>query len=100
SPGPDYDFGSGPNLFTIKDHGKSRLMVGAGAKSGIYWALDATTGEIVWSAAAGPGSTLGGIEWGTATDGKRIYIAEENFDGKPYQLPSGETITSGSWAAL
>jgi len=30
-------------------------MVGAGAKSGIYWALDAATGEVRWSAALGPG---------------------------------------------
>jgi polyvinyl alcohol dehydrogenase (cytochrome) len=101
TPGPDYDFGSGPNLFTVNDgKGGKTLWVGAGAKSGTYWALDAATGEIKWSANAGPGSTLGGIEWGTATDGKRIYVAEENFDGDPYTLPSGETITSGSWAAL
>jgi polyvinyl alcohol dehydrogenase (cytochrome) len=101
NPGPDYDFGSGPNLFTIKNsRGKSQLVVGAGQKSGQYWALDAATGQILWSQAAGPGSTLGGIEWGPATDGKRIYIAEENFNGTPYTLPSGATITSGSWAAI
>ena len=100
SPGPDYDFGSGPNLFTIKDKGKSRLVVGAGQKSGQYWALDAATGQILWSQAAGPGSTLGGIEWGPATDGKRIYVAEENFNGTPYQLPSGQTTDHGSWAAI
>jgi polyvinyl alcohol dehydrogenase (cytochrome) len=75
-------------------------MVGAGQKSGEYWALDAATGQIRWSQAAGPGSTLGGIEWGPATDGKRIYVAEENFNGVEYQLPSGEKITSGSWAAI
>jgi polyvinyl alcohol dehydrogenase (cytochrome) len=100
-PGPDYDFGSGPNLFTIMNaKGKRQLVVGAGQKSGQYWALDAATGTILWSQAAGPGSTLGGIEWGPATDGKRIYVAEENFFGIPYTLPSGETITSGSWAAI
>ena len=48
---------------------------------------------------AGPGSTLGGIEWGTATDGKRIYIAEANFDrrgisGQP------QPAARGSFAAL
>jgi len=101
NPGPDYDFGSGPNLFTIKNpNGVKQLVVGAGQKSGQYWALDAATGRILWSAAAGPGSTLGGIEWGPATDGKRIYVAEENFFGIPYPIPSGPTITSGSWAAL
>jgi polyvinyl alcohol dehydrogenase (cytochrome) len=99
-PGPDFDFGSGPNLFTVNDKGKKRLVVGAGQKSGQYWALDGATGEILWSQAAGPGSTLGGIEWGPATDGKRIYVAEENFYGISYQLPSGETTDHGSWAAI
>jgi polyvinyl alcohol dehydrogenase (cytochrome) len=100
NPGPDFDFGSGPNLFTIKNKGQSQLVVGAGQKSGQYWALDAATGKILWSQAAGPGSTLGGIEWGPATDGKRIYVAELNFYGIPYELPSGETVTSGTWAAI
>jgi polyvinyl alcohol dehydrogenase (cytochrome) len=100
-PGPDFDFGSGPNLFTINTgHGGRKLAVGAGQKSGQYWALDAATGQVLWSAALGPGSTLGGIEWGPATDGKRIYVAEANFFGIPYKLPSGQTIRSGSWAAL
>jgi polyvinyl alcohol dehydrogenase (cytochrome) len=99
--GPDYDFGSGPNLFTIKAaNGAKQLAIGAGQKSGQYWALDATTGTILWSQAAGPGSTLGGIEWGPATDGKRIYVAEMNFNGVPYAIPGGGTITSGSWAAI
>ena len=100
TPGPDFDFGSGANLFRVKTgNGGTRLLVGAGAKSGIYWALDARTGQIVWSTQAGPGSTLGGIEWGTATDGKRIYIAEANaaflpYDGDPALPPTG------SFAAL
>jgi polyvinyl alcohol dehydrogenase (cytochrome) len=98
--GPDADFGSGVNLFTIKTKSTTQKIVGAGQKSGQYWAVDAATGKIVWSTAVGPGSALGGIEWGTATDGKRIYVAESNFDHLPYQLPNGKTIRSGSWAAL
>jgi polyvinyl alcohol dehydrogenase (cytochrome) len=98
--GPDADFGSGVNLFTIKTRSETRKIVGAGQKSGQYWALDAATGKIVWSSAVGPGSALGGIEWGTATDGKRIYVAESNFDRLPYELPNGQTIRTGSWAAL
>jgi polyvinyl alcohol dehydrogenase (cytochrome) len=99
-PGPDFDFGSGPNLFSVpKAGGGSRMLVGAGAKSGIYWALDARTGQIVWSQQAGPGSTLGGIEWGTATDGKRIYVAEANFGGLAY--PGNASLPhTGSFAAL
>jgi len=33
-------------------------------------------------------------------EGKRIYVAEENFNGIPYTLRGGETVSSGSWAAL
>jgi polyvinyl alcohol dehydrogenase (cytochrome) len=97
--GPDFDFGAGPNLFRAKVNGKKRGLVGAGAKSGIYWTLDAATGAIVWSNAAGPGSTLGGIEWGTAMDGERIYIAEGNFDHLPNAVDGGVS-PAGSFAAL
>jgi polyvinyl alcohol dehydrogenase (cytochrome) len=97
--GPDFDFGSGANLFTAKINGVKRDLVGGGAKSGVYWALDAKSGAVVWSNAAGPGSTLGGIEWGTATDGKRIYVAEGNFDHASNTVDGGET-PAGSFAAL
>lgn len=99
-PGPDFDFGSGANLFSVPTaDGGQRKLVGAGQKSGIYWALDAKTGEIVWSTQAGPGSTLGGIEWGSATDGKRIYVAEANFARQPY--PKDDSLPPvGSYAAL
>lgn len=99
--GPDHDFGDGPHLLTIRDaDGQPRKVVGAGQKSGVYWLLDAATGEVLWSAAAGPGSALGGIEWGTATDGGRIYFTETNWDRVPYQLPGGETINYSSFGAL
>jgi polyvinyl alcohol dehydrogenase (cytochrome) len=90
---PDYDLsGSGPNLLPN--------IVGFGQKSGIYWALNPDTGAIVWSSVVGPGSTLGGIEWGTATDGTRIYVAITNANHLPYKLVNGTTITWGAWSAL
>jgi polyvinyl alcohol dehydrogenase (cytochrome) len=99
--GPDADFGSGPNLFTINNGGHKELVVGAGEKSGQYWAADAATGTILWGTQVGPGSSLGGMEWGSSTDGTRIYVAEANLYGIPY-TPAGSTtpITGGSWAAL
>ncbi len=92
--GPDYDLsGSGPNLL--------QGLVGFGQKSGIYWGLDPSTGEIAWGTPVGPGSTLGGIEWGTASDGERIYAAIANNLHDAYKLaPGGETITWGSWSAF
>jgi polyvinyl alcohol dehydrogenase (cytochrome) len=99
--GPDHDFGDGPHLLSIRGaDGSPRKVVGAGQKSGEYWLLDAATGEVLWSAAAGPGSALGGIEWGTATDGRRIYFTETNWDRVPYQMPNGETINYSSFGAL
>ena len=92
---PDYDLsGSGANLLSNLN------LVGFGQKSGIYWALKPDTGDIAWSSVVGPGATLGGIEWGTATDGTRIYVAITNAGHKPYQLIDGTTTTGGAWSAL
>ncbi|HEX2865022.1 MAG TPA: PQQ-binding-like beta-propeller repeat protein, partial [Deinococcales bacterium] len=94
--GPDFDFGAGPNLFSISDgNGGTRKVIGAGQKSGEYWLLDAATGSVLWTTQVGPGSSLGGIEWGTATDGQRIYVAISNLYGIPYAAG-----TAGSFAAL
>jgi polyvinyl alcohol dehydrogenase (cytochrome) len=97
--GPDYDLIS-PNLFTANVHGQPHQFVGAGSKSGTYWALDRQTGEEIWHTQVGPGSTLGGIEWGTAFDDQSIYAPIANPYGKPYTAPDGTALTRGSWAAL
>lgn len=97
--GPDYDFGSSPNLFTVAATGQD--LVGAGQKSGIYWALNPDTGATVWATQVGPGGMAGGIQWGSAADGKRVYVALNNSGDKPYTLqPSGTAASAGSWAAL
>ncbi|MEV6108108.1 PQQ-binding-like beta-propeller repeat protein [Streptomyces sp. NPDC051940] len=99
--GGDYDFGDGAHLFTVaRPDGSLRKVIGAGQKSGEYWLLDAVTGEVVWSAAMGPGGHVGGIQWGTAYDGKRVYLAEANFNRLSYQLADGTTTTRSSFAAL
>jgi polyvinyl alcohol dehydrogenase (cytochrome) len=88
-------------MFTIKDgQGKKRDLIGAGQKSGVYWAFDADTGEIVWSTVVGPGSELGGIQWGSATDGERIYVALSNQGNKPFTMKGGTPHNSGAFAAL
>jgi polyvinyl alcohol dehydrogenase (cytochrome) len=93
--GPDYDFGSGPNEITYQTPTGSKTIIGAGQKSGIYYALDPDTGAVLWQTQVGPGSALGGMEWGSATDGTRIYVAIANFYGIPSAAGS-----AGSWAAL
>jgi polyvinyl alcohol dehydrogenase (cytochrome) len=98
--GPDFDFGSGPNVYTTTmPNGFRRTLVGIGQKSGVYYALDPRTGQVVWQTKVGPGTELGGIQWGSATDGKRVYAAESDQIGVPYTV-GGRTITGGSWAAL
>lgn len=92
--GPDFDLGgSGPNLLPN--------LLASGQKSGMVWGLDPTTGFIRWGAPVGPGSTLGGIEWGTASDGERIYAAIANGLHNSYPLAKeGPTISWGSWGAI
>ncbi len=99
--GDDYDFGQGPMLFTVKNAGQAHDLVGAGQKSGVFWALDPDSGKVVWSQIVGPGGTTGGMQWGSATDGQQIYVAISNAQSQEYKLQlSGETITGGSWSAL
>lgn len=82
--GPDYDFGSAPNEITYSTPKGPKTIIGAGQKSGIYFAFDPDTGSPLWQTQVGPGSALGGMEWGSATDGTRIYVAIANFYGIPW----------------
>jgi polyvinyl alcohol dehydrogenase (cytochrome) len=96
--GPDFDFGSGVQLFTVATPAGPKTIIGAGQKSGVYSAIDPATGAVMWATEVGPGSALGGIEWGSATDGTRIYVAIGNLYGAPYSTPA--LGNAGSWAAL
>ena len=53
--GPDLDFGAGANEITYKTSSGSKTMIGAGQKSGIYYALDPDTGAELWRTQVGPG---------------------------------------------
>jgi polyvinyl alcohol dehydrogenase (cytochrome) len=98
--GPDKDFGQGPMLFTATGPDGPLQLLGAGQKSGIFWALDPSTGAVVWSRVVGPSGALGGMQWGSATDGSRIYTQVTNSGRKRHTLPSGQTTRSGFWSAL
>jgi polyvinyl alcohol dehydrogenase (cytochrome) len=102
--GPDFDFGQGPALFTVNTPSGKQDLVGAGQKSGQYWAFNPDTGAIVWTTQVGPGGVTGGLQWGSATDGKRIYVADANSTGTAWTLIQngqaiGPTVTSGFWSA-
>jgi polyvinyl alcohol dehydrogenase (cytochrome) len=101
--GPDYDFGAGVNFIdTVDAAGKPLQLIGAGEKSGMYWALNPDNGQVVWRTRVGPGGLDGGMEWGSATDGKRVYVAIADLELRKYQLgPDYKTEhRGGSWAAL
>ena len=102
--GPDYDFGQGPILFTTEVDGRATTWLGAGQKSGVYWALDPASGQVVWKTEVGPGSRLGGMMWGSAADGQRVYVSIGNARHDPVTVPSkdGQPLTTigGFWAAL
>jgi polyvinyl alcohol dehydrogenase (cytochrome) len=103
--GPDWDFGAGPNLYRTQIGGKPQDVVGAGQKSGIYWAVNPDDGSVLWKAPVGPGGHLGGIHWGTAVDPQHVYVGVNDELGVPYTLqgsgPQAGTSTSvGSWAAI
>ena len=95
--GPDYDFGSAPNEVTFLTKTGPKTIIGAGQKSGIYYALDPDTGKVIWETQVGPGSAVGGMEWGSAFDGVRIYVAIANLYGIP--VVNGSNF-GGFWAAL
>ena len=95
--GPDYDFASAPNLITYGSGKNAKTIIGAGQKSGIYYALNPDTGAELWRTQVGPGSALGGMEWGSASDGKRIYVQISNLYGIPHAHGGG---SAGSWSAL
>jgi polyvinyl alcohol dehydrogenase (cytochrome) len=70
---PDFDFSSPPILVTLSS-GKRALV--AGQKSGMVHAVDPDDqGKILWQARAGTGGTLGGVQWGSASDGSNVYVA-------------------------
>jgi polyvinyl alcohol dehydrogenase (cytochrome) len=76
SNGPDWDFGASPMIVTAN----GRRMLVAGQKSGIVHALDPDkNGEVIWQTRVGRGGTMGGVQWGTATDGTNVYVANSDI---------------------
>ncbi len=71
--GPDHDFGSSAML--VRTANSSEVLV-AGQKSGVVYALDpANDGKLLWETRVGKGGTNGGVQWGTASDGRKVYAS-------------------------
>jgi polyvinyl alcohol dehydrogenase (cytochrome) len=81
--GPDYDFGSSPHL--VEQPGARTLLI-TGNKSAIVYAMDPANGRTVWQTPKlGSGGAGGGVEWGSATDGRILYapLADNPARGRP-----------------
>ena len=78
--GPDHDFGASPILFTLRN-GKDIIL--AGQKSGAVFGIDPEQGKTLWRNKVGAGSAMGGIEWGMAADGERLYVAVADLFAPP-----------------
>jgi len=97
--GPDFDFGSSAIMVGLSN-GKRALILTQ--KSGAVYAVDPDRqGDEIWHAQIGKGGVLGGIEWGAAADGGRVYaaISDEAFleSGKENDL---DPNTGGGMFAL
>ena len=80
--GPDDDFGASP----ILTHVGNRDVLVAGQKSGVVHGFDPDTGKILWQQKVSAGSALGGIEWGMAADGTKVYAAAADRQGGLFAL--------------
>jgi polyvinyl alcohol dehydrogenase (cytochrome) len=71
--GPDFDFGSSAIL--VRAPNEKEILV-AGQKSGVVSAFDPDAkGKILWQTRVGKGGLNGGVQWGMATDGQKVYAA-------------------------
>jgi polyvinyl alcohol dehydrogenase (cytochrome) len=86
--GPDHDFGASPIIHTLPG-GKQILL--AGQKSSEVYGIDPDTGKKLWELKLGTGGALGGVEWGMAADGKRLY-ASNSDSGRP--APANPSVSA------
>jgi polyvinyl alcohol dehydrogenase (cytochrome) len=71
--GPDHDFGQPPILVRLAE-GRRALVIAQ--KSGMVHAIDPDQkGKVLWQTRAGEGGSLGGSQWGSASDGQKVYVA-------------------------
>ncbi len=99
--GHDFDFGAPPVLAPLAGGGDILL---AGQKSGAVYGLDPATGHVLWKTQAGAGGPLGGVEFGMANDGTRLYVGvADAFMASPPGKPGLDALDPATgrllWAA-
>lgn len=83
--GPDFDFGGATLIASTSEQGD---LVIAGQKSGLVHALNPDTGKLVWQTRVGRGGIQGGIHFGIAAEGDRVFVPISDMpDGRQYPDP-------------
>lgn len=85
--GPDLDVAASPLLIPIDG---SRDILVAGQKSGVVFGLNPDTGKILWQRRLGHGGTQGGVHFGMAAEGTRVFVPindmADTHDGRKYDV--------------
>lgn len=83
--GPDYDFAS-PAILVSLPNGRRALLLSQ--KSAVVFGVDPDRkGQMLWQTRVGEGGIVGGIEWGSASDGHNIYVALSDIRFKVDRKP-------------
>ena len=83
--GPDFDFGAATMLLATSD---GRELVVGGQKSGFVHAVNPDDGNLVWQTRVGRGGIQGGVHFGMAAAGDRLFVPISDMaDGREYDTP-------------
>jgi polyvinyl alcohol dehydrogenase (cytochrome) len=92
--GPDYDFGSSALLLKTQE---GKEILAAGQKSGVVFGLDPDQkGKILWQMRVGKGGVNGGVQWGMASDGQKIYAATADSAKLPSNVPRNAQLVGNA----
>jgi polyvinyl alcohol dehydrogenase (cytochrome) len=81
----DVDFGGS---VVIGKRADGRDIILAGQKSGDIWALDPDNGgKLIWNIRLSRGGANGGVHWGIATDGSRVFAPMNDNSQPTEELP-------------
>lgn len=90
SAGPDADIASPPILARL-ENGRQVLLVSQ--KSGMTYALDPDDrGKLLWERRVGRGGVVGGIQFGSAFDGTKMYVAVSDMGFVSETIPVGARL--------
>ena len=83
--GPDLDVAASPLLIPL---GGGRDIIVAGQKSAVAFGIDPDSGRILWQRRLGHGGTQGGVHFGMAAEGTRVFVPindmADTHDGRKY----------------